>query len=289
MTDVDADIQRLTRYDRNWSAYTVAIITDEDHAARIELEDGLVAWASTIRYDRLYRHDDARTGIHYALEEIPPDQGGEHQLVSLLAEGGRGAEFSEFVMFGERLIAFDDRTGVLDEVRTGHQLVPRQILMTGSGDERFKGFKSEWATLKSDRPIVGSHGKTRTEAWIKSLDRSYAVESIDWQERYERIARAAGVDPNRGYVVYEAVEWHPVRQQWLFFPRKISHEPFDSRTDERECGTNVLIMTDEHFERIETIQVGERIPDRGVSSFKILPSRPWECIGLEEQRGRGLH
>jgi len=31
MTYVDADIQRLTRYDRNCSAYTVAIITDDSH------------------------------------------------------------------------------------------------------------------------------------------------------------------------------------------------------------------------------------------------------------------
>jgi hypothetical protein len=32
--------------------------------------------------------------------------------------------------------------------------------MAGSGDEKFKGFKSEWATLKGDELIVGSHGVT---------------------------------------------------------------------------------------------------------------------------------
>jgi soluble calcium-activated nucleotidase 1 len=160
-------------------------------------------------------------------------------LISNIAEGGRGAEFSELIRFGERLLTFDDRTGLVCEIRNQNQLVPRHILMTGSGDEQFKGFKCEWATLKDSRLIVGSHGKKPVEEWIKVLDRDYRLSSINWQSNYQRIREALEVG-DKGYVIPEAAEWHPWRRQWLFFPRKISTEPFDEPIDERERGGNVL-------------------------------------------------
>lgn len=281
MADKTFDLQRLERYDSNTHEYTLAIITDEDHASQVELEDGQIAWKSTLRHDKLYRDLDPATGhISYRLEEIPESEGGEHHLISLVAEGGRGAEFSELVMFGKRLITFDDRTGLLCEIRNENQLVPRHILMTGSGDEKFKGFKSEWATLKGDHMIVGSHGKKRREEWIKVVDRHYGLRSIDWQENYQRIRDALHIGPE-GYVIHEAAEWHPYRREWLFFPRKISSTPFDGAVDERERGANTLIIANEDFTSIRTMDIGERVPERGISSFKIIPGHPDECIGLK--------
>jgi len=276
-----ADIARLERYGPDTSEYTLAIITDEDHAAQIQLEDGQVAWRSTLRYDKLYRETDPDTGkVRYRLEEIPAHQGGEHQLISLIAEGGRGAEFSELVLFGQRLITFDDRTGLVCEIRNENQLIPRHILMTGSGDEAFKGFKSEWATLKGDQMIVGSHGKNAREEWIKVLDRNYALESVDWHQYYQNMRTALGVG-EQGYVTHEAAEWHPYRNQWLFFPRKISTTPFDEPVDEQERGGNTLIMANPDFTDIRTLEIGPRTPDRGISSFKLIPGHPSECIGLK--------
>ena len=282
MSPKPADLERLERYGPATAEYTVAIITDEDRASQVELEDGQIAWQSTIRYDRLQRLVDPASGRpDYRLEPIPAADGGENRLTSLIAEGDRGAEFSELVLFGNRLTAFDDRTGLVCEIRAGHQLIPRQILMTGSGDERFKGFKSEWATLKGDRLIVGSHGKIAPEAWIKSIGRDYQLESRDWHRPYRAMCEALGVDPERGYVTHEAAEWHPRRERWYFFPRKISHEPFDEARDERECGGNTLIVADAAFEDIRTLTVGARVPERGVSSFKIVPGHPDECVGLK--------
>lgn len=282
MSEATADRQRLNRYGVDTRCYTLAIITDEDHAARVELEDGQVAWQSTIRYDRLYRTVDPASGaVDYHLEPIPSAEGGEHRLTSLIAEGGRGAEFSELVDFGGRLIAFDDRTGLVCEVRDGHHLVPRQILMTGSGDERFKGFKSEWATLKGDELIVGSHGKNAEESWIKAVDRGYRVTSRDWHGPYRRIREALGVEGTPGYVIHEAAEWHPLRERWYFFPRKISMEPFDEAVDERERGGNHLVSADAEFADVRVTAVGERVPERGVSSLKILPGHPDECVALK--------
>lgn len=283
MSQQHADLERLQRYGADSDSYTLAIITDEDKASQVELEDGQIAWQSTIRYDRLYREVDPASGaVSYRIEEIPREQGGEYRLISLVAEGGRGAEFSELVMFGGRLIAFDDRTGLVCEVREGHQLVPRQILMTGSGDERFKGFKSEWATLKGDRIIAGSHGRSAEQQWIKCIDRGYRLESLDWREPYRRLREALGVEGTPpGYVVHEAAEWHPLEHRWYFFPRKISFEAFDPARDERECGGNQLIVADEDFTEIDTVAVGERQGERGVSSFKLIPGHPQECVGLK--------
>ncbi len=281
MSDQPSDLQRLTRYDGTTQDYTLAIITDEDHASQVELEDGQVAWQSTLRYDKLHRHQDPATGkVSFSFEDIPADQGGEHQLISLIAESGRGAEFSELVLWQKWLLAFDDRTGLVCEVRDEHQLIPRQILMTGSGDEAFKGFKSEWATLKGNQLIVGSHGKKPAEEWIKAINPNYTIESINWQENYRRIREALNI-PDQGYVIHEAAEWHPTRREWLFFPRKISTEPFDEYVDERERAGNTLIIANEDFSDIRTLEIGERIPDRGVSSFKVLPGHDNECVALK--------
>lgn len=281
MTTMSLEQQRFQRYAPDAVDYTLAIITDEDKAARVELEDGQVGWQSTVRYDRLRRRVDPATGrATYDVEQLPPDAGGVNRLLSLVAEGGRGAEFSELAQFGDRLIALDDRTGLLCEIRDGHKLIPRQILMTGSGDEKFKGFKSEWATLKDDCLVVGSHGKKPAEQWIKIIDRGYGVQSRDWSGPYQRMRDALGV-PAQGYVTHEAAEWHAQNRRWYFFPRKISHEPFDEPVDERERGGNTLIVADEDFNDIQTISVGQRNPMRGVSSFKTIPGRPDECVGLK--------
>lgn len=275
------DRERLERDDANSSEYTLAIITDEDQSSEIELEDGQVGWQSRLRYDRLTRRIDPATGaVSYHIEKLPPDLGGEHHLISLIAEGGRGAEFSELVKFGKHLMAFDDRTGLVCEVRKSHQLIPRQILMTGSGDEKFKGFKSEWATLKADQLVVGSHGKKPEEEWIKVLGPDYRLKSVDWAGNYQSMRDALGI-PEQGYLTHEAGEWHPDLAKWLFFPRKISMEPFDEPVDERERGGNILIIADESFNDIRTVTVGERTPERGVSSFKILPGCPNEFVGLK--------
>lgn len=281
MSEAHFDVRRLERYDGNTSEYLLAIITDEDHASQVELEDGKIGWQSTLRHDRLHRQLDPLTGKpRFRFEDIPEKDGGEFQLVSLIAEGGRGAEFSELVMFGKRLVTFDDRTGLVCEIRDQNKLIPRNILMTGSGDESFKGFKSEWATLYGDHLVVGSHGKKPAEEWVKMLNRHYGVRSVNWSDRYQRIREALGVGPD-GYVIHEAAEWHPSRREWLFFPRKISNVPFDEEVDGRERGGNMLVIANEDFRQVRTLEVGTRIPERGISSFKILPGHPDECVGLK--------
>jgi soluble calcium-activated nucleotidase 1 len=162
--------------------------------------------------------------------------------------------------------------------------------MTGCGDEAFKGFKCEWATLKGDQLIVGSHGRNQVEngkivrgdlEWVKVLNRDYGIQSVDWHAAYQRMREAMGIDARYGYITHEAVEWHPFHEKWYFFPRKLSYEAFDEDLDERERGTNIMLIADEPIETIETVEVGSVRPDRGVSSFKFIPGHPEECVGLK--------
>ncbi len=298
MNPMARDVQRLARYDSDTHDYTLAIITDEDQASQVTLEDGQIAWRSMLRYDWMRRTvDPATRRARYTFEEVPEERGGKRQLISLIAEGGRGAEFSELVLFGEKLLAFDDRTGLACEVRAGYELIPRQILITGSGDDVFKGFKAEWATLKGNQLVVGSHGKIGLddngrlcpgfEEWVKYIDPDYRIHSVNWHERYQAMRHALGIDPSQGYLIHEAAEWHPHKERWYFFPRKVSYEPFDEALDERERGGNHLLVANEDFTEIEVLTVGERVPERGVSSIKFVPGHPEECVALKSVECEG--
>jgi len=280
------DRQRLERYDETTSSYTLVQITDEDHASQVILEDGETYFMARLRFDRAHRHVDRAGAVRYSFEHIPDEEGGEFHVYSKFGEVDkttfRGGEFSELVKWGRHLLVFDDRTGIVGEIRgPNHMIIPRQMLMTGSGDEAQKGFKCEWATLYGDELLVGSHGKVRREEWVKRLaPDGYRVTSEDWARAYQRMREACGVGSD-GYVVHEAAEWHPYRERWYFFPRKVSFEPFDEPTDEREKGNNLLVEADAAFDRVEVRPVGERTPERGPSSLKLVPGRPDEFIYMK--------
>lgn len=71
-------------------------------------------------FERLRRRIDPATGgVDSAIDAIPTAEGGANRLIGRIAEGGRGAECAEPVVFGGRPLAFDDRTGPVREVRAG--------------------------------------------------------------------------------------------------------------------------------------------------------------------------
>ena len=280
------DRQRLERYDASVSTYTIMQITDEDRESQVTLEDGETYFMARLRIDRVHRHVDAAGALRYSFEHVPDDAGGEVHVYSKFGEVDtdtfRGGEFSELLKWDRHMLVFDDRTGIVGELRgENHMIIPRQMLMTGSGDEAQKGFKCEWATLVGDELIVGSHGKVRQEEWIKRIGpQGYTVASEDWGHVYSRIREALGVGET-GYVIHEAAEWHPYRERWYFFPRKISTTSFHESIDEREKGNNLLIEADATFTHFEVRPIGVRIPERGPSSIKLVPGHPDEFVYMK--------
>lgn len=283
---MNRDRKRLERYDETTSTYTIMQITDEDHASQVTLEDGETYFMARLRHDRIHRHVDATGAVRYTVEHVPDDAGGEVHVHSKFGEVDtdtfRGGEFSELLKWDRHVLVFDDRTGIVGELRgANHMIIPRQMLMTGSCDKAQKGFKCEWATLVGDELIVGSHGKNRREEWIKRLGpEGYVVRSEDWSSAYQRMRDACGAGDG-GYVVHEAAEWHPIRERWHFFPRKISTEPLHETTDEREKGNNLRIETDATFSDITLHEVRPPTPDRGPSSIKLVPGHPDEFIFMK--------
>lgn len=53
-----------------------------------------------------------------------------------------------------------------------------------------------------------------------------------------------------GYVIHESAGWSDLHQRWMFLPRRASTEQYHDTTDEK-MGTNVLILADESFDKIE--------------------------------------
>lgn len=60
-------------------------------------------------------------------------------------------------------------------------------------------------------------------------------------------------------------------------PRKVSKEAYDSLRDETQ-GSDIALIADEEFNKIDVIHVGELIPAEGFSSFKFVPGTEDEII-----------
>ncbi|MEF2554154.1 hypothetical protein VQ042_22955 [Aurantimonas sp. A2-1-M11] len=186
-----SDRRRLERYDASTSTYTIMQITDEDRASQVTLEDGETYFMARLRHDRAHRHVDAAGAVRYSFEHIPDDEGGEVHVYSKFGEVDtdtfRGGEFSELLKWDRHMLVFDDRTGIIGELRgANHMIIPRQMLMTGSkADKTFShiavrrsgnGFRS--ATVRQilaiwqKRVAIGSGFLGRSR--LRWLDQSFA-------------------------------------------------------------------------------------------------------------------
>jgi soluble calcium-activated nucleotidase 1 len=217
-------------------------------------------------------------------------ESGQSELRTLLNEGGRGLELSELIEFGNRLLAFDDRTGVVFDVRSGVEAVPVYVLQNGDGETE-KGFKTEWATVKDGILYVGGIGKEWTTRdgvvenyrpmWVKMIDERGHIEHVSWRHVYDKLRRFTGTD-YPGYIIHEAVEWNVAERRWYFLPRRMSAEPYDDALDELRAA-NLLISTDEHFGDLQQRTVGVHNAARGFSSFKFVPHREREFVALKTE------
>lgn len=103
--------------------YRIAIVSDLDHDSK--LADKKDMWHSLMRTGSLYWNSN-----NNFLSVIWDDR--TIVLSSSLAMKGRGMELSELVTFDGRLLAFDDRTGMI-YFTEGDQVYPWVILMDGNG------------------------------------------------------------------------------------------------------------------------------------------------------------
>lgn len=226
-----------------------------------------------------------------------------------LSADGRGMELSELVHFKDKLLTFDDRTGLIYEIPKQLNLIPRFIINEGNGNAT-KGMKIEWATTKDDLLYVGSIGREFTDdngkivnaarLWVATLDintkinnKSVETSTIkryaDWTKYYTLLREATGTR-NPGYVWIEAIEWSKIHQRWFILPRYLSFVKYDPST-EGTFGSNLLLSLKSDFTDIRLVWLKDlntkesllkrnandkfkdlEYSDRGFSTFTFLPN-----------------
>jgi len=275
--------QSYLKYNNLSSAYHITVVADKDKASKTEK-----AWASVLLNGMLERDEVGYYSIKWDDNPIT--------LQSQYNEGGRGMELSELVYYNKRLLSFDDRTGIVYEIiQDKPAAIPLHILMDGNG-KTTKGFKCEWATVKDNRLFVGGLGKewttpegeiiNRDPQWVKVIDVEGRVEHQSWVPVYEALRTATGTQ-HPGYLIHEAVRFHPVQRRWFFLPRRASTEEYNDVEDEKR-GTNLMISTDEHFGDIKVSHIGPLINTHGFSSFVFLPGRDDEVAALKTEEVDGV-
>uniref|UniRef100_A0A8D8TWE0 Apyrase n=1 Tax=Cacopsylla melanoneura TaxID=428564 RepID=A0A8D8TWE0_9HEMI len=238
--------------------FIIGIISDNDEKSKSVKKPK--TWESKFVRGKLIWDDTIR---HLAVEF---DIKNTKVLRSGFNSEGRGMELSELIYYDSVLTAFDDKTGIVYKIENG-EVFPWVILASGNGKIN-KGFKSEWATVKEDKLIVGSHGTTKDTDWIKIISPSGVVEHVNWTEHY---AKLMNISDCGGYLTHEAVCWSEIHGKWFFLPRKCSKEPYSLEDSYNMKSSNILISTDENFQNFRQAQVGMLVPAQGFSSFKFLP------------------
>jgi len=273
--------QSYLQYTNESTSYNICVVADKDKASKNGNQ-----WESVLLNGVLARDNSGRYSVSW--QDSTP-------LKSKLNEDGRGMELSDLVYFNGKLYSFDDRTGIVFEFDKDHQqAVPQYILMDGNGRST-KGFKCEWATVKDDTMYIGGLGKewttvdgeilSRDPQWVKTIDSEGRVQHHSWVHVYEALREATGTS-NPGYLIHEAVRFHPVSRRWYFLPRRVSFEAYNDIADEKR-GANVVISTDEQFGDIKISHIGPAIPTHGFSSFVFVPFRENEVVALKTEEVDG--
>jgi len=273
--------QMYLKYTNTSTTYNFAVIADKDKASK----NGN-AWESNLLNGVLTRDESGKYFVSWKDTVV---------VKSKLNEDGRGMELSDLTHFNGKLYTFDDRTGIVFEVDAANeQVVPKHILMDGSGHSS-KGFKCEWSTVMDDVMFVGGLGKewtnsegevlSRDPQWVKTIDTEGRVQHHSWVHVYEALRTATGTT-NPGYLIHEAVRFHPVSRRWYFLPRRVSTETYNDELDEKR-GANFVISTNEKFEDIKISHIGPQIPTHGFSSFAFVPYRENEVIALKTEEAAG--
>jgi len=265
------------KYTQESTTYQIAVIADKDKSSKNQKG----YWESVLKKGSLTR--DASNG-HYFVSWVE-----EVFLSSKLAEDGRAMELSELIWYNDKLLAPDDRTGVVFSIEGG-VAIPQFILMDGNGSTT-KGFKTEWGTVKDGILYLGSIGKEWSDnqgnlinnnpQWVKLIDRNGKIEHRDWSMFYEQMRKASGAQ-HPGYLMHEAGAWNPLLKKWFFLPRRHSTEMYNDVEDEKR-GTNLMITADENFENINVTKIGPLNATRGFSSIVFLPGREFELIALKSE------
>eukprot|EP00457_Paulinella_chromatophora_P007653 gb/GEZN01007677.1/.p1 GENE.gb/GEZN01007677.1/~~gb/GEZN01007677.1/.p1 ORF type:complete len:464 (-),score=33.00 gb/GEZN01007677.1/:54-1445(-) len=267
-------------------ALPFAVITDLDRNSRIP-GDSKPMWGAFLKRGWIL--------LPASPKELPTitwlDQGKGVQIKQNLNDGARGMELSELIVWRGKLLAPDDRTGIVYEIENPWsgsdgkgeppQCIARFILSDGPGHAE-KGFKSEWMADKDGTLYIGSHGREFTDPkegtkivsnnpeWVKTVTPALALSHVDWTEQFNYVRKIAGL-AFPGYLEHEAATWSPFRREWIFAPRRWSNESYHEELNELR-GWNKIIRVSEDFSASTVVEIKFTLePQKGFSTIKLIP------------------
>ena len=262
----------------NGNTFHFAAVTDLEKMSAISMMDGHPSgrFKSILLPGTITRGSDNKYSVRF---------GNTRELVSRLNEGGRGMELSELVLFQNRLLSFDDRTGSVFEVLNQDNgndsfVVSRYVITEGDGDTD-KGMKVEWASEKDGELYIGSIGKEYTDMtgnvvssnmlWVSIINAEGQLRREDWTDRYHFVQKELGATAP-GYVLHEAISWSAHLNKWVFMPRRISSEMYDEVKNEKK-GAAKIVLVNEAFTSSEVIDIKftDNDPLRGFSTLAFVP------------------
>lgn len=275
----DADFFTPSLREKFPEVFRIGVIADLDKRSKRKDAKGKESWHSTYMTGTLKRTGDLKNQKYSLQWDEPTDVSTSHN------EAGRGCELSELVRYNGALYTFDDRTGLMFELKDGENsankkaaIIPRHIFMEGDGMTD-KGQKIEWASVKDGLLYVGSFGKEFTDndgniihsnnLWTAVVNKNGEAEHVDWSPHYNAMRATFGYQ-HPGYLLHEAIVWSTVHKKWFVFPRRMSFEAYDDVSDEKR-GANTLITANADFSEFHKYTLGKLTPERGFSSAKFLP------------------
>lgn len=170
-------------------------------------------------------------------------------------------ELSTLNLFNGRLLACDDRTGVIYELirdQSTQEIIPTPWAILANGNYSGGAFKCEWAVVKGGNLYVGGNGrdipgsdlqKIKSQKFVKMVTPHGEVTHVDWSERYEKMELALNIR-YPGFIVHEAAGWSDILKKWMFMPRYVSREEYDTESV-RYSGSNVAFVADENFTSVQ--------------------------------------
>lgn len=283
----------LLLFDRE--EYPFAIVSDLDRESR---DPERFVWRSYLRLGTLQRR-----GSRFRIQ-----WGETLQLQSNTAKHNRSMELSELVLFGHRLLAMCDYTGLIFKISSADiaagnpkpKVFQRWAIADGDGMS-IKPCKMEWATVKDGVLWVGSVGKEwtdragnidygdRNSEWVKTIEESGRVRNINWGPVYAALRRVTNTSLRTGgWLWHEAVHWDPRGRRWVFLPRKESHStPFIPGANE-PLGSNLLIVASEDFTDIQIKRIGPLELDRGFTAVRKVPGTEDVFLALKVKEMLGV-
>jgi|EP00945_MAST-04E_sp_MAST-4E-sp1_P006020 soluble calcium-activated nucleotidase 1 len=256
--------------------HRVAIVTDLDEKSR---DPNKFLWRSYMKQGTLIKISQGAYAMEWDKEV--------RALVSKTATSNRSMELSALVRYQHWLLGMCDYTGLVFKI-VDNGVFQRWAIADGNGDAA-KPFKTEWATVKDDKIWVGSTGKPWTNKgggivhnrplWVKIINADGRIFNLYWGDIYLAL-RTATNSTEPGYLWHEAIHWDPRSKRWIILPRKISNSPYWPDDDETR-GTNLLIVANEDFSRIDVKTVGPLEPEYGFTAVRKVPGTDGLYLALK--------